>query len=85
MTHLKVSQSTLINQPTRQIQILLENFNPKSLSEIAADTSAKLPSKVEISNTTSTPKYYKKDHQNKKQDSSDLDLDCTLDIRKFDC
>lgn len=63
----------------------LENYNPKSLSEIAADKTTKLTTHLSennsVNNTASTPKIFRKESL-KSDVSSDFDLDGSIDNRK---
>lgn len=58
----------------------LENYNPKSLIEIAADKTKLAP--LENSNSTSTPKIVKKESL-KESAPSDFDLDYSIDIGRL--
>lgn len=58
----------------------LENYNPKSLTEIATDKTSKLNTPVSENYPTSTPKITKTVF--KSQESSDGDPDCTLELSK---
>lgn len=57
----------------------LENFNPKPLSEIAADKTPKLKTPASENNQTSTPKITKTVFLSQE---SDCDPDCTIDLSK---
>lgn len=69
-----------MREASADTSFFLENYNPKSLSEIATDKTSKLITPVSENYPTSTPKITKTLF--KSQDSSDCDPDCTIELSK---